>query len=144
MNNPLKQVDHYGALKSKRRGKPGLFDLLRERLVAMLDVRPITGPIIALAGLVLVFAALLHKAPQSFLTEYTTYINWVLGLAAGYVVIKSATRSMALPLLVLAIGGTTRMIIPLHGTLFQLGATFFTRMLIVGAIGMMIVAVSID
>jgi len=140
----MRQPASYRVLKTKRKGKLAFMDLVMARLVAMFDVRPIIGSVIALGLLVLAFALVMHRLPQSMLIEYGVYINWVIGVAAGIVVIKSATRSLTLPVLAVLAGELSRAVVPFHHSLFTLDAGFFMRMLIVGVIGLVMAAVTID
>lgn len=142
--NAMQQPDRYRVLKAKRKGKPAFVDLVMARLVAMFDVRPIIGSVIALGLLVLAFALVMHRLPPAVLHDYGVYINWVIGIAAGIVVIKSATRSLTLPVLAVLIGGLSRAVVPFHHSLFTLDAAFFMRMLIVGVVGLVMAAVTID
>lgn len=143
-SDAMRQPDSYRVLKAKRKGKPAFMDLVMARLVAMFDVRPIIGSVIALGLLVLAFALVMHRLPQAMLVEYGVYINWVIGVAAGIVVIKSATRSLTLPVLAVLIGGLSRTVVPFHHSLFTLDAGFFMRMLIVGVVRLVMAAVTID
>lgn len=140
----MRQPDTYRVLKSTRKGKPVFLDLVMARLGAMFDVKPIIGSLIALGLLVLAFALVMHRLPPQLLNDYGVYINWVLGIAASIVVIKSATRSLTLPVLAVLVGGLSTTVVHFHQSLFTLDAAFFIRMLIVGVIGLVMAAVSID
>jgi len=63
---------------------------------------------------------------------------------AGLKVIKSATRSLLLPLVATALGAIVSHTLGHHHTLFGYGATFYQYVMIVGIIGLGISVLSID
>lgn len=132
------------ALRPKEAARDFMGTLLA-RLMGMFSLRPITGHIIAIAILVLAFSVGAHKLPQTFLIQYGVYLNWLIGISVGIVVIKSAAYSLTMPVIALVVGATSTAIAHhFHGTMFTLDASFYIRILVVGLIGLLIAAMTIE
>jgi hypothetical protein len=118
---------------------------LIHQFFGMCSLQQVVRHILAIIVLVVAFGVAAHKLPQDFVLQYGVYLNWVIGVTLGIVIIKSASYSLALPLLALFIGAST---IPIahyfQGTVFTLEASFYFRLLVVGLVGLIVGAISVD
>ena len=138
----MKQVDTKQALKTKR-SKPTFSELMINRLIKMCNVRPIIGNLIALGlcfvGLVFLTNFLIDPELKSLKSGLTYFIEF----AAAVQVLKSASRSIVLPLVTTAIGAMISHQLGTH-LLLNHPAAFFQTMMVVGLIGISISVFSID
>ena len=132
----MKQVDTERALKTQR-STSSFSELMIHRIIKMCHVRPIIGNIIALGlafiGLTFLSNFLIDPELQSLRQGIMYFIEF----AAAVQIVKSASRSIVLPLAATAIGAMVSHQLGNH-FLFNHPAAFFQAMLVVGLIGISI------
>ena len=102
----------------------------------MLAVRPIIGNIIALFYIH-------HEIDLAGFSSYRHYFGLGTLLFAALQIIKSATRSLMLPILALVIGSLIAHSLSGSNTLFGFSKTFFEYLMITGVIGVAISVLTI-
>ncbi|CAM4500413.1 MAG: hypothetical protein LEGION0403_FIIPPAGN_01790 [Legionella sp.] len=138
----MKQVDTEQTLKTKR-SKPTFSELIINRIIKMCNVRPIVGNLIALglSFIGLVFLTKFLTDPE--LKSLGAGLSYFIEFAAAVQILKSASRSIVLPLVATASGAVISHQLGNH-LLFNHPAAFFQAMMIVGLVGIAISVFSID
>lgn len=139
------ESDYHARRYRSKRATHEFVSALLGRMLGLFSLQPIVGHIIGVIVLIVAFIVAANKLPSSLLLHYGVYLNWIIGITLGIVVIKSASYSLALPALALVIGATSTAVAHhFHGTVFTLEASFYFRMLIVGIIGLIIAALTLE
>ena len=139
----MQEPDTQRVLKTKRR-RYSFIDLVFARLAGMFAARPIIGHLIAVGFALSAYGLLQTELMLHHAAQYHQYLGIGLLFMAGIAVIKSATRSALLPV-ILAIGGAIISHTLHHKQLlFNHDATFYQYVMIAGIIGMGITALNID
>jgi len=139
----MQMPDTQRVLKTKRE-KPHVIELVLGRLGLMLGVRPVIGNMIAIGVALAALVVLQHEVILHGFAKYQHYIGIGLLAFAGLKIIKSATRSLLLPLVATAAGAVVSHSLGHHHLLFGYGVTFYQYVMIVGIIGLGISVLSID
>lgn len=139
----MQQVDTARALKTSRTN-PTFSELVIGRIIKMCNVRSIVGNFIALGlsfiGLVFIFNFLTGADLKSVKVGLTYFIE----IAAAIQVLKSASRSIVLPLAATAIGAVISIQLTGHHLFLNHSSDFFQAMMIVGLVGIGISVFAID
>lgn len=139
----MQQVDTECALKTNR-SQLSFSELMIGRIIKMCNVRPIIGNLIALGlsfvGLVFLINFLTDPELKSLSAGLTYFIEF----AAAVQILKSASRSIVLPLTTTAIGAVISHHLTGNHLLLNHPVAFFQTMMIVGLIGIAISVFSID
>jgi len=139
----MQQVDTTRALKAAH-SNPTFSELIIGRIIKMCNVRPIVGNFIALGlsviGLVFIFNFLTSPDLKSLMVGLTYFIE----IAAAVQILKSASRSIVLPLAATAIGAVVSNQITGSHLFLNHSAEFFQAMMIVGLVGIGISVFAID
>ncbi|HAU0369106.1 TPA: hypothetical protein JBF73_07805 [Legionella pneumophila] len=139
----MQQVDTERALKTAR-SIPSISELVISRIIKMGNVRPIIGNFIALGLSVIGLFVLLNFFNNSDLKSLKVGITYFIELAAAAQILKSASRSIVLPLAATAVGALiSNQLSGTHLFLYH-SAEFFQAMMIVGLVGIGISVFAID
>jgi hypothetical protein len=139
----MTEVDTKKLLKTTR-SKESFFDLVIARVLRMFNARPIVGNIIGI-GLVFVGLMSMNKYMNNpDLVMVKMYLGRFMMISGAVQILKSATRSLLLPLVATAVGGTIAN--QLTGNHLMLGqpSWFYQGVLITGLVGIAISVFSID
>jgi len=139
----MTEVDTEKLLKTPR-SKDSFFDLVILRILRMFNARPIVGNIIGI-GLAFVGLMSMNKYMNNpELVMVKMYLGRFMMISGIVQILKSATRSLLLPLVATAVGGTIAN--QLTGNHLMLGqpSWFYQGVLITGLIGIAISVFSID
>jgi hypothetical protein len=142
-NDALVEADEHKVLKNPK-AKHSLLEFIMARFARMLAIRPIIGSIISLGLLVGGFVVAHNKFPHTWVAEYMHYINIAIGAAMGLTVFKSATRSLTLGLVTLAVGALGSSLWKVHIALFYLPNNFYIWATIVGIVAVVYSALVIE
>ena len=130
------------------RGKKGFVNLVLDRLGHMLSPRPITGNFIALgiivAVLITVRANLITHIGEYDITKYLPYIGNFALLGGAIQIIKSSTRSLIIPLVATVAGVMIATSMSPTDLVFSFSQAVYQGMFVVGLIGLILGAFSID
>ena len=119
-----------------------------DRFTHMLSPRPITGNLIAL-GILLAVLLIIRLNAQAYyddndIRQYLPYIGY-LALGAGAIqILKSSTRSLLIPVVATAVGLAIATSMNVDDVVFTFQQTVYQGMFIVGLIGLIIGAFTID
>ena len=139
----MQYPDTYQVLKTKRKNKT-FFDLLYARILHMLSPRPIIGNFIALGLAAIAVYIVTNKIDIKFVHEHShLFINGIL-IAAAFNVIKSASRSILLPLAAMIGGYFISSSLGAHEALWTFNKTFYEYVMMVGVLGTVISIFNID
>lgn len=139
----MQYPDTYQVLKSKHKPRT-FFDLLYQRIIHMLSPKPIIGNFIALGLAFVALYLVMNKVDIKFVHEHPhLFVNGIL-IAAGANIIKSASRSILLPLAAMLLGFFISSSLGAHETLFTFGKTFYESVMLVGIVGAVIAIFNID
>ena len=133
-------------LKSK--GNQSFLNSAIDRFTHMLSPRPITGNLIAL-GILLAVLLIIRLNAQAYyddndIRQYLPYIGY-LALGAGAIqILKSSTRSLLIPVVATAVGLAIATSMNVDDVVFTFQQTVYQGMFIVGLIGLIIGAFTID
>ena len=137
------QVDTEQNLRTKR-GKESFSELFIARIIKMFNARPVIGNLIAI-GLAIIGIACLYKYMNNpELKTLKGYLAHLIEIAGAVQVLKSASRSILLPLVATAMGGIISNQLTGTQLLFNQPSLFFQAMLITGLVGIAISVFSID
>lgn len=114
------------------------------RIIKMCSVRPIIGNLIALGLSFVGLVFLINFLNDPELKSLSTGLTYFIEFAAAVQILKSARRSIVLPLAVTAIGAVISHQLTGNHLLLNHPATFFQTMMVVGLIGIAISVFSID
>ena len=139
----MQQVDTEKSLKTKRTTS-SFSEIFVSRTLNMCNVRPIAGNMIAIClaivGLVFLFACL-HNPELKTLKIYLAYF---IEIAAAVQILKSASRSIVLPLVATIMGSIISNQLTGHQLFLNQPSLFFQAMMVTGLIGIAISVFSID
>lgn len=130
-------------LKSKRK-TASFFDLVFDRVRAMLAVRPIVGNIIAIGLAFFALYYIYNEIQGTVLAEYQSYMGTGMCIFAAIQCLKSSTRSILLPILALVAGSSISHTLGQGDVLLGHGVTFYQYMMGIGIIGVGLSVLSID
>jgi len=139
----MTEVDTEKLLKTTR-SKDSFFDLVIARIIRMFNARPVIGNIIGI-GLAFVGLMSMNKYMNNpELVMVKMYLGRFMMISGVVQILKSATRSLLLPLVATAVGGIIAN--QLTGNHLMLGqpSWFYQGVLITGLIGIAISVFSID
>jgi hypothetical protein len=138
--------DNDNVLQSK--GKKGFINLVIDRLAHMLSPRPVTGNFISLglmiAVLITVRANLITQVGDYDIKAYLPYIGYLALFGGGLQVIKSSSRSLILPVIAIVVGGCIATTMSPDALVFTFTQSVYQGLFIVGLIGLVMGAISID
>ena len=142
-SSAMQYPDTYQVLKTKRKNKT-FFDLFYARLIHMLSPRPVIGNFIALGLAAIAVYIVTNKIDIKFVHEHShLFINGIL-IAAAFNVIKSASRSILLPLAAMIGGYFISSSLGAHEALWTFNKTFYEYVMMVGVLGTVISIFNID
>jgi hypothetical protein len=139
----MQQVDTERALKTNR-SNPSFSELVISRIIKMCNVRPIVGNFIALGLSFIGLIFLLNFFTNPDLKSLKVGLTYFIEIAAAVQVLKSASRSIVLPLAATAIGAVISTQLTGNHIFLNHHADFFQAMMIVGLIGIGISVFAID
>ena len=113
-------------LKTKRKSAH-LFDVIFERVRGMLSVRPIVGNIIAIGLVIFALFYIQNEIAGTAIEKYQLYLTRGMCIFAGLQIIKSATRSLLLPIITLIVGNSIAHSLGPNELLMGFDATFYQR-----------------
>ncbi len=120
------------------------FDIVFERVRAMLSVRPIVGNIIAIGLAMFAMYYIYTEVQGTVLEEYQPYMGTGMCIFAALQVLKSSTRSILLPILALIVGSSIAHTLKDGELLLGHAVTFYQYMMGVGIVGVGLSVLSID
>jgi len=139
----MTEVDTEKLLKTNR-SKESFFDLVFGRIIRMFNARPIVGNIIGI-GLAFVGLMSMNKYMNNpDLVMVKMYLGRFMMISGIVQILKSATRSLLLPLVATAVGGTIANQLTGNHLMFGQPSWFYQGVLITGLIGTAISVFSID
>tara|TARA_R110000868_G_scaffold65823_8_gene196515 strand:+ start:2026 stop:2601 length:576 start_codon:yes stop_codon:yes gene_type:complete len=139
----MMEVDTEKLLKTPR-SKESFFDLVFGRILRMFNARPIVGNIIGI-GLAFVGLMSMNKYLNNpDLVVVKMYLGRFLMISGIVQILKSATRSLLLPLVATAVGGTIANQLTGNHLMFGQPSWFYQGVLVTGLIGIAISVFSID
>ena len=139
----MTEIDTEKSLKTNR-SKESFFDLVFARILRMFNARPIIGNIIGI-GLAFVGLMSMNKYLNNpELVVVKMYLGRFLMISGIVQILKSATRSLLLPLVATAVGGTIANQLTGNHLMFGQPSWFYQGVLITGLIGIAISVFSID
>lgn len=139
----MQQVDTERALKTKR-SNPSFSELVISRIIKMCNVRPIVGNFIALGLSIFGLIFILNFLNGSDLKSLKVGLTYFIEIAAAVQVLKSASRSIVLPLAATAIGAVISNQLTGHQLFLNHSSDFFQAMMIIGLVGIGISVFAID
>lgn len=142
-NGGMKQVDTERALKRKD-GKQTLSDIIVNRFMKMCSLRPVAGNLIAIGMAMAAILSLHYYLDSKELHPLVMFLTYFIEAAIGIQVIKSASRSVVLPVSALLFTTTALTQIKTSQTLFQHPVLFFQIALIVAIAGVAVSVFTID
>jgi len=131
-----------------RKGKDNFINLFIARVQRMCSPRPAVGNFIALgitlAVLFLMRSGIVTHIGSWDVSNFLPYLGY-LALASGALqIIKSATRTLLIPLLALIIGGLITASMGQNDIVMSFGKEVYSGMFVCGIIGLIIASFSID
>jgi uncharacterized membrane protein YeaQ/YmgE (transglycosylase-associated protein family) len=139
----MKQVDTERVLSSPNHKKT-FSEIVIARLIKMCSVRPIIGNLIAV-GLAMVSIFSMHSFLNNpDLNSLKIYLSYFIELAAGIQILKSASRSLILPIFATLIGAIIANKLTGNHLFLKHSAEFYQAVLVTGLIGVAISVFSID
>lgn len=139
----MKQVDTERVLSSTNQ-KKSLSDIFIARFIKMCSIRPVIGNLIAVTlALVSVFSlhGFLHNPDMG---SMKIWISYFIEIAAGVQILKSASRSLILPVTATLTGAIVSNQLTGHQLFLQHSIEFYQIVLITGLIGVAVSVFSID
>ncbi|HDS3856730.1 TPA: hypothetical protein QH041_003098 [Legionella pneumophila] len=138
----MKQVDTERALSPHR--KQTISDLIIARFIKMCALRPVIGNLIAVTLALVAIASLHAFLHNPELNSLKTYLSYFIELAAGIQVLKSASRSLVLPLCATIIGVIISSQLTGNHLFLKHTSEFYQAVLVTGLVGIAISVFSID
>jgi hypothetical protein len=139
----MKEVDTTKSLKTKR-NTSSFYELIIARAIKMSSIRPIAGNIVALGLAVIGLVFLFHYLNNPEIKTLKTYLAYFIELAGAIQILKSASRSILLPLLATIIGAAISNQLTGHHQFLSQSGVFYQAMMVTGLIGIAISVFSID
>ena len=139
----MQQIDTEQSLKTKRTTS-SFYDLLISRTIKMCNVRPIVGNVIGIVLSIIGLVFLLNFLNNPELKTLKIYLAYFIEIAAAVQVLKSASRSIVLPLVATIMGSIVSNQLTGHQLFLNQPSLFFQAMMITGLIGISISVFSID
>ena len=139
----MQQVDTEQSLKTKRTTS-SFYDLLISRTIKMCNVRPIVGNVIGIVLSIIGLVFLLNCLNNPELKTLKIYLAYFIEIAAAVQVLKSASRSIVLPLVATIMGSIVSNQLTGHQLFLNQPSLFFQAMMVTGLIGIAISVFSID
>lgn len=139
----MQQVDTERALKTTR-ATPSFSELVISRIIKMCNVRPIVGNFIALGLSVIGLFFILNFFNNPDLKSLKVGLTYFIEIAAAVQILKSASRSIVLPLVATAVGAVVSNQLTGSHLFLNHSADFFQAMMIVGLVGIGISVFAID
>ncbi len=139
----MQMPDTDKVLKAKR-NKRHFFDLLIGRIKNMFSFRPIIGNVIALLLSMVALYYIFHEVDMAGFGKYRSYFAIGIQIFAAIQIIKSATRSLLLPILAMIVGGSIAHSIGTHELLLHFDKAFYEHLMITGIIGLGVAILTID
>lgn len=139
----MKQVDTDKVLKTKRSAHT-FSEMIIARFMKMCSFRPIVGSIVAvglaLACVICIFSFLHHPK----LDNYRILVAYCIEMAAGVQILKSASRSLLLPVLATIIGAIVANTMEPNQLFLFHHQLFYQIMMLTGILGISISVFTID
>jgi hypothetical protein len=139
----MKQVDTERVLFTNNQ-KKSFSEILIARFLKMCAVRPIVGNVIAVALAMISIFSLHGFLNNPELGSLKTYLGYFIELAAGVQILKSASRSLILPICAAVFGAIVANQLTGHHLFLQHSADFYQAVLVTGLIGIAISVFTID
>ena len=139
----MKIADTEQVLKNKN-AKNTLSSIIIDRVIRMCAIRPITGNLIAIAISVVAIITMNHYLLEKDLKTMVTLLTYLAEAAIGVQILKSASRSLVLPMAALIFSITALSHIEKNQILFHHPVLFFQIALMVSIVGLTISSFSID
>ena len=139
----MQQVDTERVLKTNRSNHT-FSELVISRIIKMCNVRPIVGNFIALGLSVIGLIFLLNFLTNPDLKSLKVGLTYFIEIAAAVQILKSASRSIVLPLAATALGAVISNQLTGNHLFLNHHADFFQAMMIVGLVGIGISVFAID
>jgi hypothetical protein len=139
----MKQVDTEKVL-STNNTKKSLSEIFIARLIKMCAVRPIIGNLIAVTLAIVSIFSLHGFLHNPDLGSLKIWLSYFIELAAGVQILKSASRSLVLPITATLVGAIVANQLTGHQLFLQHPVEFYQIVLITGLIGIAISVFSID
>ena len=139
----MKQVDTERVLSDKYR-KQTFSEIFISRFIKMCAIRPITGNLIAITLAIVAICSLNLFLNNPDLKTLKLWIQYFIELAAGIQILKTASRSLILPVCATIIGAVVSNQITGNQSLLQQPHVFYQALMVTGLIGIAISVFSID
>lgn len=139
----MKQVDTARVLSNKNRIQT-FSEIFISRFIKMCAVRPITGNLIAVTLAIVAICALHVFLNNPDLKTLKTILGYFIEFAAGIQILKSASRSLILPIFATIAGAIVANHLTGHQLFLQHPAEFYQALMVTGLIGIAISVFSID
>lgn len=137
------QVDTERVLLNKNR-KQTLSEIIIARVIKMCALRPITGNLIALALAIISIFSLNSFLNNPELETLKTVLRYFIEFAAGMQILKSASRSLVLPIFATIAGAIVANHLTGHQLLLLHSADFYEALMVTWLVGIAISVFSID
>ena len=138
----MKQVDTERVLSNNQ--KKSFSEIFIARFIKMCAVRPIVGNLIAVTLAMVSIFSMHSFLNNPDLGSLKTYLSYFIELAAGIQILKSASRSLVLPICATIFGAIIANQLTSHQLFLQHSADFYQAILVTGLIGIAISVFSID
>ncbi len=139
----MKQVDTDKILKRKD-GKQTLSDIIVNRFIKMCSLRPVAGNLIGIVLSLVSIIALHYYLGTKELKSFIMIVTYILEAGIGIQIIKSASRSVVLPVFSMLFMTTALANLKTDQTLFQHPILFFQIALVVSILSVAVSVFSID
>lgn len=130
-------------LKTKRKLK-NFTELMISRFTRMLSARPIIGNLIAIGLGVVALTLMKTEIILQHFDKWQHYLGIGVLIVMGWQVIKSASRSILIPLVAAIAGAIISNSLPHGQTFLTYGVTFYQYMMVAGLCGIVISIFTID
>jgi len=131
-----------------RKGKDNFINLFIARVQRMCSPRPAVGNFIALgitlAVLFLMRSGIVTHIGSWDVSNFLPYLGYLALVSGALQIIKSATRTLLIPLLALIIGGLITASMGQNDIVMSFGKEVYSGMFVCGIIGLIIASFSID
>lgn len=139
----MKQADLDQVLSNKNK-KQTFSDIFISRFMKMCSIRPITGNLIAITLAIIALCSLNVFLNNPELKTLKLGLGYFIEFAAGIQILKSASRSLLLPIIATIVGAIVANQLTGHQVFLQHPADFYEVLMITGLIGIAISIFSID
>lgn len=139
----MKQVDTERVFSTNNR-KQTLSEIIIARFIKMCAVRPIIGNIIAVTLAMISIISMHGFLNNPDMGSLKTYLSLFIEIAAGVQILKSASRSLVLPIAASLIGAIIANQLTGHQLFLHHTADFYQAVMVTGLIGIAISVFSID